>query len=135
MNPFEMLFVPMVLFMVIVAPTWIVMHYRSVNRSSSQLSEDDRQALEDMSVAVDQMADRIESLESILDADHPNWRQERGGQTQEEVSRCRIVSVVLVKVVVVVGVWVSIETAPKDGSAVSVPALLRTGTCPTGSFV
>tara|TARA_B100001057_G_scaffold261557_1_gene261807 strand:- start:322 stop:579 length:258 start_codon:yes stop_codon:yes gene_type:complete len=85
MNPFEMLIVPMVLFMVIVAPTWIVMHYRSVNRSSSQLSEDDRQALEDTLVAVDQMADRIESLESILDADHPNWRRERGSQTQEEV--------------------------------------------------
>ena len=85
MNPFEMLFVPMVLFMVIVAPTWIVMHYRSVNRSSSQLSEDDRQALEEMLVAVDQMAGRIESLESILEADHPNWRQERGGQTKEEV--------------------------------------------------
>ena len=85
MNPFEMLFVPMVLFMVIVAPTWIVMHYRSVSRSSSQLSEDDRQALEEMLVAVDQMADRIESLESILDADHPNWRQEHGGQTEKEV--------------------------------------------------
>ena len=85
MNPFEMLFVPTVLFMVIVAPAWIVMHYRSVDRSSSQLSEDDRQALEEMLMAVDQMADRIESLESILDADHPNWRQERGGQTKEEV--------------------------------------------------
>ena len=85
MNPFEILFVPMVLFMVIVAPTWIVMHYRSVNRSSSQLSEDDRQSLEEMLVAVDQMADRIESLESIIDADHPHWRQERSGQTQEEV--------------------------------------------------
>ena len=85
MNPFEMLFVPMVLFMVIVAPTWIVMHYRSVNRSSSQLSEDDRQALEEMLVAVDQMADRIESLESILEADHPNWRHETGGQSKEEV--------------------------------------------------
>jgi phage shock protein B len=85
MNPFEMLFVPMVLFMVIVAPTWIVMHYRSVNRSSSQLSEDDRQALEEMLVAVDQMADRIESLESILDADHPNWRHETDGQSKEEV--------------------------------------------------
>jgi phage shock protein B len=84
MNPFEMLFVPMVLFMVIVAPTWIVMHYRSVSRSNSQLSEDDRQALEEMLVAVDQMADRIESLESILHADHPNWRQERGGQTSKE---------------------------------------------------
>ena len=86
MNPFEMLFVPIVLFiMVIVAPTWIVMHYRSMSRSSSQLSEGDRQALEEMLVALDQMADRIESLESILDADHPNWRQERGGQTKEEV--------------------------------------------------
>ena len=85
MNLLEMLFVPMVLFMVIVAPTWIVMHYRSVSRSSSQLTEDDRQALEEMLVAVDQMADRIESLESILDADHPNWRQERGSQTKEEV--------------------------------------------------
>ena len=85
MNSFEMLFVPMVLFMVIVAPTWIVMHYRSVSRSSSQLSEDDRQALEQMLVAVDQMADRIESLESILDADHANWRQERGGETKNEV--------------------------------------------------
>ena len=85
MNLSEMLFVPMVLFLVIVVPTWVVMHYRSVNRSSNQLSEDDRQALEEMLVAVDQMADRIESLESILDADHPNWRQELGGQTKEEV--------------------------------------------------
>ena len=86
MNPFEMLFVPTVLvILVIVAPTWIVMHYRSVNRSSSQLSEGDRQALEEMLVAVDQMADRIESLEAILDADHPNWRQERGGHTKKEV--------------------------------------------------
>ena len=48
MNLSEMLFVPMVLFLVIVVPTWVVMHYRSVNRSSNQLSEDDRQALEEM---------------------------------------------------------------------------------------
>ena len=84
MNPFEMLFVPMVLFMVIVAPTWIVMHYRSTNRSRSQLSESDRQSLEDMLVAVDQMADRIESLESILDADHPDWRQSERSKTSKE---------------------------------------------------
>ena len=84
MNPFEMLFVPMVLFMVIVAPIWIVMHYRSVNRSSSQLSEEDRQALEDLLVAVDQMAERIDSLESILDADHPDWREASGTAPRQE---------------------------------------------------
>ena len=86
MDLFEILFVPVLLFiMVIVAPTWIVMHYRNMSRSSSQLSEGDRQALKEMLMAVDQMADRIESLESILDADHPNWRRERGGQTKREV--------------------------------------------------
>ena len=85
MNLFEMLVMPMVLFMVIIAPAWIVMHYRSANRSSSQLNEDDRQALEDMLVAVDQLADRIESLEAILDADHPSWREEQDGQFKQEV--------------------------------------------------
>ena len=84
MNPFEMLFVPMILFMVIVAPTWIVMHYRSLNRSSRHLTEEDRQALEDMLVAVDQLAERVESLESILDADHPDWRGNDGGKVGKE---------------------------------------------------
>ena len=84
MNPFEMLFVPMILFMVIVAPTWIVVHYRSVNRSSRHLTEEDRQALEDMLVAVDQLSERVESLESILEADHPDWRQGESGQTGKE---------------------------------------------------
>ena len=84
MNPFEMLFVPMVLFMVIVAPTWIVMHYRSVNRSSRQLTDEDREALEAMLVAVDQLSGRIESLESILDADHPSWRAEQAGSAGKE---------------------------------------------------
>lgn len=76
MNGFEFFFVPMVLFLVIVAPIWIVMHYRSVNRSSRSLSEDDRESIDTMLVTVDKLNDRIASLEAILDADHPNWRQQ-----------------------------------------------------------
>jgi len=53
MDPSEMIFVPMVLFMIIVAPIWIVMHYRSLNRSSRSLSEDDRQSLDEMLATVD----------------------------------------------------------------------------------
>ena len=75
MDPFEMMFVPMVLFMVIVAPIWIVMHYRSLNRSSRSLSDDDRQSLDEMLATVDKLSHRIVSLESILDADHPYWRK------------------------------------------------------------
>ena len=72
----EFFFVPMVLFMVIVAPIWIVMHYRSVNRSSRSLSDDDRESIDTMLVTVDKLNERIASLEAILDADHPNWRQQ-----------------------------------------------------------
>ena len=80
MDPFEMMFVPMVLFMVFVAPIWIVMHYRSLNRSSRSLSNEDRESLDDMLATVDKMSDRIASLESILEADHPNWRQQGSGK-------------------------------------------------------
>jgi phage shock protein B len=76
MDGFEFFFVPTVLFLVIVAPIWIVMHYRSVNRSSRSLSEDDRESIDTMLVTVDKLNERIASLEAILDADHPNWRQQ-----------------------------------------------------------
>jgi len=75
MDPFEMMFVPMVLFMVLVAPVWIVMHYRSLNRSSRSLSLEDRESLDEMLATVDKLSERIGSLESILDADHPEWRR------------------------------------------------------------
>ncbi len=76
MDPLEVLFVPMVLFMIFVAPIWIVMHYRSLNRSSRSLGDDDRQALDQMLATADKLNDRIASLESILDADHPSWREQ-----------------------------------------------------------
>jgi phage shock protein B len=84
MNPFDLFSVPMTLLILMVALTWIVMHYRSLNQSSRSLTEEDRQSLETMLVAVDQLVDRIESLESILEADHPNWRQKQDCQANEE---------------------------------------------------
>ena len=84
MNPFDLFSVPMTLLILMVALTWIVMHYRSLNQSSRSLTEEDRQSLEAMLVAVDQLVDRIESLESILEADHPNWRQNQDRQASEQ---------------------------------------------------
>ena len=70
------IFVPAVLFMIFVAPIWIIMHYRSLNRSSSSLREEDREGLEDMLASQDKLIGRIQTLEAILDADHPRWRQQ-----------------------------------------------------------
>jgi phage shock protein B len=86
MDYWEFLFVPTVLFMVVVAPIWIVMHYRSVNRSSRSLNDEDRQRIEDMLVTVDRLTERIGTLESILDDEHPDWRQQDGRGRNEEAS-------------------------------------------------
>jgi len=55
---------------------WITMHYRSVNRASRGLTHEDRESIEHMLVTVDKLTDRIEALESILDADHRDWRRQ-----------------------------------------------------------
>ncbi|MDH4041030.1 MAG: envelope stress response membrane protein PspB, partial [Gammaproteobacteria bacterium] len=36
------MFVPTILFLVIVAPLWLTMHYRSVSRASRGLTREDR---------------------------------------------------------------------------------------------
>ena len=76
MEIWKFMFVPTILFLVIVAPMWITMHYRSVNRSSRSLSSEDRESIEHMLETVDKLTDSIGTLESILDADHPEWRQQ-----------------------------------------------------------
>ena len=80
----EFMFVPTILFLTVVMPIWLTMHYRSVNRSSRSLNHEDRAAVEQMLETVDTMADRIEALESILDADHPDWRQQQARRQQGE---------------------------------------------------
>jgi|TARA_X000000950_G_scaffold80494_1_gene101220 phage shock protein B len=71
------MFVPMILLLVVVAPIWITLHYRSLKNSSRVLSDDDREALDEMLESVDRMTDRITNLEAILDADHPDWRNDK----------------------------------------------------------
>jgi phage shock protein B len=40
------------------------------------LSDDDRESIDTMLVTVDKLNERIVSLEAILEADHPNWKQQ-----------------------------------------------------------
>ena len=76
MEFWKFMFVPTILFLVIVAPMWITMHYRSVNRSSRSLNQEDRESIEHMLETVDKLTVRIATLDSILEDDHPNWRQQ-----------------------------------------------------------
>jgi phage shock protein B len=65
---------PVIIFMVIVAPIWLILHYRSKRQVSQGLSEEEYIQLSDLSEMADKMTDRIKTLEAILDAETPDWR-------------------------------------------------------------
>ena len=70
----DIIMAPVIIFMVIVAPIWLVLHYRSKGQVSQGLSEEEYIQLSDLSETADKMADRIKTLEAILDAEPPDWR-------------------------------------------------------------
>jgi len=70
----ELIMAPVIIFMVIVAPIWLVLHYRSKGQVSQGLSEEEYIQLSDLSETADKMADRIKTLEAILDVETPDWR-------------------------------------------------------------
>ncbi|MFT6288772.1 MAG: phage shock protein B [Halieaceae bacterium] len=84
MDFWNFMFVPTILFMVVVAPIWISLHYRSLSRSSRSLTDEDRESVEHMLETVDRLTDRIATLESILDADHSDWRQRSERESQDK---------------------------------------------------
>ena len=87
MEFWKFMFVPTILFLVIVAPLWLTMHYRSVSRASRGLTREDRESVEQMLVTVDKLTDRIEALEAILDADHREWRRQVDRQDRDQAAR------------------------------------------------
>ncbi len=70
----EIIVAPVIIFMIIVAPIWLVLHYRSKKQVSQGLSQEEYIQLSELSEVADNMADRIQTLEAILDAETPNWR-------------------------------------------------------------
>ncbi|WP_437612879.1 envelope stress response membrane protein PspB [Erwinia sp. V71] len=66
--------IPLTIFVLFVAPIWLWLHYS--NRSSgAELSSGDVQRLQQLTQDARRMRERIQALEEILDAEHPEWRQ------------------------------------------------------------
>ena len=72
--PLGMMFALLVVFLVIVVPIWLILHYATRNSASRRISSKDEALLEDLHETARRMEDRIHTLERILDADNPNWR-------------------------------------------------------------
>ena len=76
MHFFEFVHVPLIIFLVIVAPLWIITHYVMRWRSTRTLSSDDEKVLAELWEGVPKMEARIKNLERILEAEVPNWREQ-----------------------------------------------------------
>lgn len=66
------------LLFVMIPLVWIIMHYKSQGKNSDGLSSEEAKQLDELLRVADSMADRIKSLESILDAEYPDWREQDG---------------------------------------------------------
>ena len=58
---------PIILFMIFVAPIWLILHYRSKKQVNQGLSDEEYIRLQDLANKAEQMNDRIRTLEAILD--------------------------------------------------------------------
>jgi phage shock protein B len=68
--------VPLILFMLFVAPLWLLLHYRSKRKTADGLSDEDLQMLNTLSSKAERLQNRVETLEKILDSEAPRWRNQ-----------------------------------------------------------
>ncbi len=71
------LFIPIVLFLLLVAPIWLILHYFYKNKQNAGLSDNDLRKIDELINLGDKMEERIKVLESILNSEHPNWREKQ----------------------------------------------------------
>ncbi|SIQ23495.1 phage shock protein B [Aeromonas sp. RU39B] len=73
-NVLGVMMVPMIVFMVVVAPLWLILHYRAKSRMGDGLAEGERSQLQALLERSEKMQERVTTLESILDSEVPGWR-------------------------------------------------------------
>jgi phage shock protein B len=73
-NVLGILFVPAVLFMVIVAPLWLIFHYVTLWKTQRNAGRADEGAMKTMWDSARRLEDRVAALEKLLDVEAPGWR-------------------------------------------------------------
>ena len=69
-----MIWVLCILFLTIVVPLWIVMHFITKWKMTRELSTSEEDMIEEVWNIAHRMESRINALETILDAEAPEWR-------------------------------------------------------------
>ncbi len=71
----ELLAIVLIVFIVIPAPLFIVLHFITKWKQSREISGGDEKMLEDLWLLAQRLESRLESLETILDNEPSDWRK------------------------------------------------------------
>jgi phage shock protein B len=71
------IFVLSIIFMTVVVPLFVIMHYTTKWKATKGLSDDEHQMLEDLWKESQAMQSRVNALETILDSEVPDWRNKQ----------------------------------------------------------
>ncbi|WP_457669265.1 envelope stress response membrane protein PspB [Thiolapillus sp.] len=71
---YDMLLALPFIFMVVVTPLWLILHYAYKARASKALSAADEETLAELWKLSEKLERRVEALETILDREAPDWR-------------------------------------------------------------
>lgn len=71
----ELLTIAVIVFLAVPAPLFIVLHFITKWKQSRELSGSDEKMLEDVWLLAHRLEERLESLETILDSELPDWRK------------------------------------------------------------
>jgi phage shock protein B len=66
----------LIVFLIFVAPIWIIAHYVTRWRAAKVLSAEDERMLAELWETAPKLESRINTLERILDVEAPEWRKQ-----------------------------------------------------------
>lgn len=69
------IFTIIIVFMTVVLPLVVIMHYVTKWKATKGLSDDEQRLLEDLWKDSQTMQSRVNALETILDDEIPDWRK------------------------------------------------------------
>ncbi|CAK0780014.1 phage shock protein B [Azospirillaceae bacterium] len=68
------LIIAVIVFLLVVIPVWVVVHYVLKWRGARRLIKDDEHAIAEVWNTAARLEKRILVLEQLLDSNNPNWR-------------------------------------------------------------
>ena len=75
MDPLELIFVPLIVFVGGVLPVWIIVHYVTIWKREKRERSQITGTQSELEAMADRMERRLDVIEQLLDTEEPDWRK------------------------------------------------------------